>query len=69
MPFHSEGRHSIGHEISKNGIKMDRPKIDMIENLPPPLLVKGVRRFLGHVDSTGGTSNISPKVPTLCVNY
>ena len=28
---------------------MDRAKIDVIEKLPPPINVKGVRSFLGHV--------------------
>ena len=28
---------------------MDRAKIDVIEKLPPPTNVKGVRSFLGHV--------------------
>ena len=27
---------------------MDKAKIDVIEKLPPPVTVKGVRSFLGH---------------------
>ena len=27
---------------------MDKAKIDVIEKLPPPINVKGVRSFLGH---------------------
>ena len=27
---------------------MDKAKIDVIEKLPPPMNVKGVRSFLGH---------------------
>jgi len=38
----------LGHKISAKGIEVDRAKIDVIENLPPPLNVKGVRSFLGH---------------------
>ncbi|XP_062086047.1 uncharacterized protein LOC133792145 [Humulus lupulus] len=34
--------------ISKKGIEVDRAKISMIENLPPPVSVKGVWIFLGH---------------------
>ncbi|KAL6313397.1 hypothetical protein AAG906_001110 [Vitis piasezkii] len=30
------------------GIEVDRGKIDVIEKLPPPINVKGVRSFLGH---------------------
>ncbi|XP_062085512.1 uncharacterized protein LOC133791607 [Humulus lupulus] len=39
----------LGHKISKKGIEVDRAKISTIDNLPPPVSVKGVRSFLGHV--------------------
>ncbi|XP_070015379.1 uncharacterized mitochondrial protein AtMg00860-like [Nicotiana sylvestris] len=39
----------LGHKISKQGIEVDRAKIEIIFELPPPTLVKGVRSFLGHV--------------------
>ncbi|XP_062119051.1 uncharacterized protein LOC133832763 [Humulus lupulus] len=38
----------LGHKISKKGIEVDRAKISTIENLPPPISIKGVRSFLGH---------------------
>ncbi|XP_012436396.1 uncharacterized protein LOC105762949 [Gossypium raimondii] len=38
----------LGHKISKNGIEVDKAKVDVIERLPPPVNVKGVRSFLGH---------------------
>ena len=38
----------LGHKISKEGIEVDRAKTKMIEKLPPPTSVKGVRAFLGH---------------------
>ncbi|GKB49836.1 reverse transcriptase domain-containing protein [Tanacetum coccineum] len=38
----------LGHKISKNGIKVDKSKIDVIAKLPHPTTVKGVRSFLGH---------------------
>lgn len=38
-----------GHMISAKGIEVDRAKIKVIEKLPPPVNVKGVRSFLGHV--------------------
>lgn len=37
-----------GHKISHKGIEVDRAKIEVIEKLPPPVNVKGVRSFLGH---------------------
>ena len=38
----------LGHRISEGGIEVDRAKIEIIEKLPPPTSVKGVRSFLGH---------------------
>ena len=38
----------LGHLVSERGIEVDKAKIDVIERLPPPVNVKGVRRFLGH---------------------
>ncbi|XP_062113935.1 uncharacterized protein LOC133824936 [Humulus lupulus] len=35
--------------ISKKGIEVDRAKISTIDNFPPPVPVKEVRSFLGHV--------------------
>ena len=40
----------VGHKISVRGIEVDKAKIDVIEKLPPPINVKGVRSFLGHVE-------------------
>nr|GEV80949.1 DNA-directed DNA polymerase [Tanacetum cinerariifolium] len=38
----------LGHKIFKNGIEVDKAKIDVIVKLPHPTTVKGVRSFLGH---------------------
>ena len=38
----------MGHHISEKGIEVDRTKVEVIERLPPPISVKGVRSFLGH---------------------
>ena len=38
----------LGHRISERGIEVDRAKIEIIEKLPPPTLVKGVCSFFGH---------------------
>nr|GFA18228.1 DNA-directed DNA polymerase [Tanacetum cinerariifolium] len=38
----------LGHKISKNRIKVDRAKVDVIAKLPHPTTVKGVQSFLGH---------------------
>ena len=40
----------LGHRISSKGIKVDRAKIEVIEKLPPPANVKGMRSFLGHAE-------------------
>jgi len=39
----------LGHKISMRGIEVDKAKIDVIDKLPPPVNVKGVRSFLGNV--------------------
>ena len=39
----------LGYHIFGRGIEVDRAKIEIIEKLPPPTSVKGVRSFLGHV--------------------
>nr|GFB69645.1 DNA-directed DNA polymerase [Tanacetum cinerariifolium] len=38
----------LGHKISKNGIEVDRAKVDVFAKLPHPTTVKGIRSFLGH---------------------
>ncbi|GKC07023.1 DNA-directed DNA polymerase [Tanacetum coccineum] len=38
----------LGHKISKSGIEVDKAKVDVIDKLPHPTSVKGVRSFLGH---------------------
>ncbi|WJZ84376.1 hypothetical protein VitviT2T_003982 [Vitis vinifera] len=38
----------LGHIISKNGIKVDKAKVELIVKLPPSTNVKGIRQFLGH---------------------
>jgi hypothetical protein len=38
----------LGHNISEKGIKVDKVKIEVILQLPPPTNVKGIHRFLGH---------------------
>nr|GEY01015.1 reverse transcriptase domain-containing protein [Tanacetum cinerariifolium] len=39
----------LSHKISKNGIEVDKAKIDVITKLPHSINVKGVQSFLGHV--------------------
>nr|GFB04071.1 reverse transcriptase domain-containing protein [Tanacetum cinerariifolium] len=38
----------LGHKISKNGIEVDRAKVDVIAKLPHPTTIKGIQSFLGH---------------------
>jgi hypothetical protein len=38
----------LGHLVSRRGIEVDKAKIEVMEKLPPPKDVKGVRSFLGH---------------------
>ncbi|RVW63246.1 putative mitochondrial protein [Vitis vinifera] len=38
----------LGHIISKQGIEVDKAKVELIVMLPLPTTIKGVRQFLGH---------------------
>jgi hypothetical protein len=38
----------LGYIVSKRGIEVDKAKVELIENLPPPTSVKQIRSFLGH---------------------
>nr|GEZ66044.1 reverse transcriptase domain-containing protein [Tanacetum cinerariifolium] len=38
----------LGHKISKNGIEVDKAKVNVIAKLTHPTTVKGIRSFLGH---------------------
>ncbi|RVW80999.1 Retrovirus-related Pol polyprotein from transposon 17.6 [Vitis vinifera] len=49
----------LGHIISKNGIEVDKAKVELIVKLPPPTNVKGIRQFLGHV-------GFYRRMPSLC---
>ena len=39
----------LGYLVSERGIEVDRAKIEVIEQLPPPINIKGIHSFLGHV--------------------
>jgi hypothetical protein len=39
----------LGHVISERGIEVDKAKVETVEQLPPPMDVKSLRSFLGHV--------------------
>nr|GEU71961.1 reverse transcriptase domain-containing protein [Tanacetum cinerariifolium] len=38
----------LSHKISKDGIEVDKAKVEVIAKLPHPTTVKGIRSFLGH---------------------
>ena len=39
----------LGHLVSERGIEVDKTKIEVIEQLPPPVNIRGIHSFLGHV--------------------
>jgi len=49
MLFYCNGSIVLEHKISGKDIHVDQTKINVIEKLQPPVNVKGVRSFLGHV--------------------
>jgi hypothetical protein len=38
----------LGHKILERGVEVDKAKIEVIEQLPPPTNVKGIRSFLRY---------------------
>jgi hypothetical protein len=38
----------LGHLVFEQGIEVDRAKIEVIEQLPPPVNIRGIHSFLGH---------------------
>jgi len=52
----------LGHVISSDSIKVDKAKINLIVNLPPPTCVKEVRSFLGMPDFIVYSFKISAKL-------
>ncbi|KAJ9543783.1 hypothetical protein OSB04_023490 [Centaurea solstitialis] len=38
----------LGHLVSKRGLEVDKAKLEVLEQLPEPTTVKGIRSFLGH---------------------
>ena len=38
----------LGHLVSERGIEVDRAKIEVIKQLPPPVNIKGIHSFFGH---------------------
>nr|GEW89791.1 reverse transcriptase domain-containing protein [Tanacetum cinerariifolium] len=38
----------LNHKISKQGIEVEKAKVDVITKLPHPTTVKGIQSFLGH---------------------
>ncbi|GKD86864.1 reverse transcriptase domain-containing protein, partial [Tanacetum coccineum] len=52
----------LGHKISKDGIKVDKAKVDVIAKLPHPTTVKGVRSFLGHAECIESFNTLKRKL-------
>jgi hypothetical protein len=38
----------LGHLVSEREIEVDRAKIEVVEQLPPPINIRGIRSFLSH---------------------
>ena len=38
----------LGHIVSREGIEVDKAKVELISNLPTPKCVKDIRSFLSH---------------------
>ena len=49
MSFHGNRSFILGHKISEAGLEVDQAKVAIIKILFPPIIVKGIRSYLGHV--------------------
>jgi len=47
-PHHVQEDFVMGHIISKRGIEVDKEKVELIADLPPPGIIKQICSFLGH---------------------
>ena len=48
--FMVQKRIILGHSVSRKGIEVDKAKIEVIDKLPPPTLIKGITSFLRHAE-------------------
>jgi hypothetical protein len=69
VPFYGEARHCTGACHLSSGIKVDKVKVDLVFNLPPPHTVKEVHSFWAMQDSTCDLSRISTRSPSLYASY
>ena len=53
----------LGYLISSKGLKVDKAKINVIQNLPPLVTLIDLWSILGHVASTEGSSKTLLKSP------
>ena len=59
----------LRHKVSSKGLEVDKAKVGVIENLPPPNSVKGIRIFLGHAGFYRRSSKTSRKFQSHCTVY
>ena len=51
----------LGHKVSEIGIEVDKAKVDVIEKMPCPKDIKGIRSSLVTLDFIGGSLRTSQK--------
>ena len=56
----------LSHIVSSDEIQVNKAKVELISDLPPPKCLKDIRPFLGHAGSIGGSSKISTQLHILC---
>ncbi|GJW51559.1 reverse transcriptase domain-containing protein [Tanacetum coccineum] len=56
----------LGHKISKNGIEVDKAKVDVIAKFPHPTTVKGVKALRNCARGTKGDNETFPLENLIC---
>jgi len=59
----------LGHLVSERGIEVHKAKIEVIECLPPPINIKGIRSFFGHAGFIVGLLKIFHLLLDLLLAY
>jgi len=59
----------LSYKISYKGNEVDKAKVEVIEKLPPPVNIKGIKSFLGHAGFYVSLLRTSSRFQSLCATF